>query len=561
MVLKVDHHLVVGGIRTTVLRLDVERITNLIDHCIRSRLMDSIQSSSNLLETVVGGVVHFVLVGFQGDGVEMPTRLEIIQRLAVDGDTREVGAVALLRVHGQGVDLEDRCIFFAMYCKYSRVAVQLAGVYLNCLSLMTCYIGDRRHLGVLAFDCLHRQGYRIVELQGIKVRHHRSIQHQSCQIRTTALRAGHFDFIGSICIPISSCHHGRIGNDAILLRKGSDECLTFLTYRFYKQSSIRENLILIFGYIEFLVVETIKFDIRQGCIIRQGGRIRPSVGSTALRTRCCPLHLCGVLQEDNRIRSYGASERHVGLGLGGLFLQVGTTDAVVLDIISVIERTENTRTRHHRCLRLNGISTYCAVLRRHRNHPIDERNRLQIGFLDKGNQRELLFLYHIFTGLCVEGHAFRNDVCERRVIAAVGHELHGINHSLSLLRRDGDCHRGVRLVKGGGHRLPRRSRHRNQVMQVTTSRRYMNGVRRGSRIKSRDREAIFVKTCQLIEGIQRTLDGQSVIAVVSAVLSPVTDVCGAGLEVRIESSVFPNYILCLVTHLTGEGEDRFLDIL
>ena len=88
-----------------------------------------------------------------------------------------------------------------------------------------------------------------------------------------------------------------------------------------------------------------------------------------------------------------------------------------------------------------------------------------------------------------------------------------------------------------------------------------DGVARRCRVEGIQRVTGGKKCAQHIHLIQRTFNGQGVIGIIYTVLSPVTDVCGADLKVCIESSVFPNYILCLVTHLTGEGEDRFLDIL
>ncbi len=94
----------------------------------------------------------------------MTSGFEIIQGFSVDGYTCQVGAMALLGIYRQVVHLSGKSIF-AMYGKGRRVAVQLAVIHLNCLSLMTCYIGDRRHLGILTFDSLHRQGYRIIRFQ------------------------------------------------------------------------------------------------------------------------------------------------------------------------------------------------------------------------------------------------------------------------------------------------------------------------------------------------------------------------------------------------------------
>ncbi len=165
----------------------------------------------------------------------------------------------------------------------------------------------------------------------------------------------------------------------------------------------------------------------------------------------------------------------------------------------------------------------------------------------------------VFTGLRIEGHTVRDNVGKRSIIAEVGDELDGIDRRFTLLRRDGDRHRGVGLVIGGCHCLQRRSRYRNQVVQVTASRRYMNGVRRGSRIKSRDQRTIYNQPCQLIAGIQRTLDGQSVIAVVSTVLRPVMDGSRAYAEVTFYRFCRPNDILCLVSYFSGEGENRFLN--
>ena len=146
---------------------------------------------------------------------------------------------------------------------------------------------------------------------------------------------------------------------------------------------IRSDIILIFGYIKFLVIMPIKFDIRQVRVIRQG--IGPGVSRISGRTFNRPLHLLRILHEDNRIRSYCTRESYVSIRFVRLLCKICATYTGI-HISAQIELAEYTCTRNHRRLRRNGISTHCAVLRRYCDHAVDEGNGLEIRFLLKSDK-------------------------------------------------------------------------------------------------------------------------------------------------------------------------------
>ena len=109
--------------------------------------------------------------------------------------------------------------------------------------------------------------------------------------------------------------------------------------------------------------------------------------------------------------------------------------------------------RDNRIYARNSIGTFRSVLCSNGQYAVLQRHFLKVGFLNERDNRHLLCRQFVGLHIRVVSQAVCDNICQRNVVAARRLELHGINHCVALLRRNGDRYGRISRVEGGCYLL------------------------------------------------------------------------------------------------------------
>ena len=148
-----------------------------------------------------------------------------------------------------------------------------------------------------------------------------------------------------------------------------------------------------------------------------------------------------------------ASEGDVVRWFGSLFLVRSATE-VIEYITFLLELGDCSVRSDDRIETVDGIRTGSnAVLCGHGQYAVVENDGLQVALFLEGDKRQTGSgdVVRLLVGIVRD--AFGSECLEGHIIAEGSHELHSINLSITLLRRDGNGHGGVGLAISGSHVL------------------------------------------------------------------------------------------------------------